>query len=429
MTLRELDALFLRGRYAAPTTLRPATPAPAFFRTECFRSAYALYGRSRRRPAWPARIGCASIVPHERSQTGRFASGPPSHCARPLRRPLRAPAGGGSGIPRPGADLQKGQGTSGAALRLQWLTAAGAAAPPPRPRRWRHRLAALLIGAAAAAGCASFDSQQRQWIFQPTHKTWWAGAHDADGMQDVSIEFVPTHAAERSWLSFASDDAAAGPRPVKLHGLWMPQPDPRAGAALPARRALGRVRQRLPHPPHARAGFFGARHRLPRLRPEHATTLPSETMATRTPAPRGTGWRSIGPTRSATCSAIRSAARSRSSSRSDVDDASGLIVEGTFTSIRDVLGTMTWGWLPLGPLITQRFDAAEAIASVKTPVLVVHGSNDQLIRPELGRALFERATAPKRFVLVEGGSHHNTNAVGQAQYREVLADFFGLPTL
>jgi hypothetical protein len=56
----------------------------------------------------------------------------------------------------------------------------------------------------------------------------------------------------------------------------------------------------------------------------------------------------------------------------------------------------------------------------------VHGSADRLIPPELGRKLYERARDPKRFVLVEGGSHHNTNAVGLAQYRESVAELFGL---
>ena len=60
------------------------------------------------------------------------------------------------------------------------------------------------------------------------------------------------------------------------------------------------------------------------------------------------------------------------------------------------------------------------------PLLVVHGSEDELIRPAMGRALFERATAPKRFLLVEGGSHHDTHVVGLAQYREALHELFGL---
>jgi uncharacterized protein len=82
--------------------------------------------------------------------------------------------------------------------------------------------------------------------------------------------------------------------------------------------------------------------------------------------------------------------------------------------------------LPVSPLITQRFDAASRIAQVGSPLLVVHGSRDSLIPYRLGQDLYERARAPKRFVLVEGGSHHNTNAVGQAQYREALTDLFGL---
>ena len=112
---------------------------------------------------------------------------------------------------------------------------------------------------------------------------------------------------------------------------------------------------------------------------------------------------------------------------SEVSDSAGLMVEGSFTSIPDVVGTFKWGWLPVGPLITQRFDSASRMRRLRTPVLVVHGSEDQLISPELGRALYEQAPQPKRFVLVDGGSHHNTNAVGQAQYREAVRELFGLP--
>jgi uncharacterized protein len=109
-----------------------------------------------------------------------------------------------------------------------------------------------------------------------------------------------------------------------------------------------------------------------------------------------------------------------------IDDASGVIVEGTFTSIPEVFGTLKWGWLPLRALITQRFDSVHFVAHVKAPLLVIHGSKDALIHPEMGRALFDRATVPKRFVLVEGGSHHDTHSVGFGQYREALRDLFGL---
>ena len=109
-----------------------------------------------------------------------------------------------------------------------------------------------------------------------------------------------------------------------------------------------------------------------------------------------------------------------------VGDEAGTLVEGTFTSIPDVVSSYKWGWLPLGPLITQRFEAVERVGKIGSPLLVVHGSEDNTIKPELGRKLFEAATGSKRFVLVEGGSHHNTNAVGQAQYRLALAELFDL---
>ena len=107
-------------------------------------------------------------------------------------------------------------------------------------------------------------------------------------------------------------------------------------------------------------------------------------------------------------------------------DARGLIVEGTFTSIPDVFESMRWGWLPIGPLITQRFESIAKIDKVKAPILVVHGTRDGLIRPALARTLYERAPEPKRFVLVEGGTHYSTNAMADGAYRQALKDLFGI---
>ena len=102
------------------------------------------------------------------------------------------------------------------------------------------------------------------------------------------------------------------------------------------------------------------------------------------------------------------------------------MVEGTFTSIPDVVSTFKWGWLPVSGLITQRFESVRKVAEIGSPLLVVHGSQDSLIQPALGRKLFEAAQEPKQFVLVEGGSHHNTNSVGQPAYRQAMASLFKL---
>lgn len=269
-------------------------------------------------------------------------------------------------------------------------------------------ITALLVG---LAGCATLDEQQRKWIFQPTDRTWWGGAQAAEGMQDV-------------WIEFASQEE--GRAPVKLHGLWLAQPRADApvllylhGARWDVRSSAHRMR-RMHELGFAVLGIdyrgFG----------QSTNTLPSEDLAhedalaawrwlgERHPkSPRFVFGHSLGG-----AIAVRLA--------SEVDDAAGLIVEGSFTSIPDVFSTMKWGWLPLGPLITQRFDAAAHVERVKVPLLVVHGSEDRLIQPSLGRALYERAKGPKRFVLVEGGTHHNTNAVGHFEYRRAVGELFGL---
>jgi len=80
----------------------------------------------------------------------------------------------------------------------------------------------------------------------------------------------------------------------------------------------------------------------------------------------------------------------------------------------------------VGPLITQRFEAVNKVPRIGSPLLVVHGAQDRLIPSDLGNRLYEAATGPKRFMLVEGGSHHSTMAVGLDRYREALGELFSL---
>ena len=277
--------------------------------------------------------------------------------------------------------------------------------------RWAWRgAAACLLFVGVLAGCSTLDERQRVWIFQPSDRAWWGGTAAAQTMDDVWIDFVSQTTGE----------------PARLHGLWAAGPQADAPVLL--------------YLHGARWNIVGSAHRMRRLQElgfavlgidyrgfgQSTSALPSEDMAYEDAL---AAWKWLarqypGRSRYVFGHSLGGAIAVDLASR--VDSLGGLIIEGSFTSIPDVVSSFKWGWLPVGPLITQRFDAASRIGKVKAPVLVVHGSDDGLIKPDLGRKLFDQAREPKRFVLVEGGSHHSTNAIGQPQYRQALSELFGL---
>ena len=275
-------------------------------------------------------------------------------------------------------------------------------------RRWVLPALAL-VGAALLAGCAGLEVQQRKWIFMPSQsQARWEG--QTHGMDDV-------------WIEHESRESGAR---VKLHALWMAAEAADAPVLLylhGARRNVAgsafRIRQMQ------QLGFsvlavdyrgFG----------KSSDELPSEAIVYEDARAAWAWLAQEHPNQERFIFGHSLGGAIAVHLATEVHDAKGLIVEGTFTSIPEVFQSMKWGWLPITPLITQRFDSAAKVERVRMPVLVVHGSNDSLILPELGRALYERAPAPKRFVLVEGGTHYNTNGLGQQLYRDALRDLFGL---
>ena len=107
-------------------------------------------------------------------------------------------------------------------------------------------------------------------------------------------------------------------------------------------------------------------------------------------------------------------------------EAAGLVLESTFTSVPDMVAQSSWGFLPVGLILTQKFDALSRIGDVKVPVVIAHGTRDDVVPFRMGEELFNAAHEPKRFIRVEGAGHHNAGSAGIEQYREALSDLFGL---
>ncbi|MDD2236114.1 MAG: alpha/beta fold hydrolase [Kiritimatiellae bacterium] len=81
----------------------------------------------------------------------------------------------------------------------------------------------------------------------------------------------------------------------------------------------------------------------------------------------------------------------------------GLILESTFTSIREI-ALVLYPFIPPWAVrfINQRFDSLSRIASVQAPILIAAASEDTLVPEAMGRRLFEHAREPKQFCELSG---------------------------
>ena len=84
--------------------------------------------------------------------------------------------------------------------------------------------------------------------------------------------------------------------------------------------------------------------------------------------------------------------------------AAALVVESTFTSLRDI-GRLHYRFLPVGLILTYRYESLAKVPRITCPKLFFHGRDDTLIPLENGRRLFEAAAEPKEFVETPG--EHN----------------------
>ena len=257
----------------------------------------------------------------------------------------------------------------------------------------------------SAAGCAYLDVKQREWIFR--------AQRDVQAMpSDYGLKY------EEVWLTVPGESARE-----RVYAWWIPGPNAQAPALLylhgtrwSLSNNLFRI-QRLQRMGFAvlaidYRGFGRSDGELPSEAYTYADAQAAwDYLRGRAPDPHGrfVYGHSLGG-----AVAIELATRN--------DDVAGLVADSTFTSMRDMAEVMGYGELAVGPLLTQRFDSLAKIASVKAPVLFIHGNSDRFVPAAMSEKLYAAAREPKRLLLVESGNHRDAPGAAPEKFRAAVLE-------
>ena len=101
-----------------------------------------------------------------------------------------------------------------------------------------------------------------------------------------------------------------------------------------------------------------------------------------------------------------------------------LITVSAFTSMRD-MAHLTIPWLPTSLLVKYRFDNQSKLSTISCPIMIVHGTDDELIPFTMAARIAAAAKGSVRRINIQGAGHNNVFDVGGNELWSQVGEFLG----
>lgn len=99
------------------------------------------------------------------------------------------------------------------------------------------------------------------------------------------------------------------------------------------------------------------------------------------------------------------------------------VIQSSFSSIEQIAKDL-YPFIPSYLAKSKHFNSQDLIRQINIPVLISHGSHDELISINHAYGLYESANEPKKFIILKGASHNEISPYFTEEYFEELRKLF-----
>ena len=107
--------------------------------------------------------------------------------------------------------------------------------------------------------------------------------------------------------------------------------------------------------------------------------------------------------------------------RTKIPELRAVITDGTFASYEEMAEIMAGNFGK--NLVSDELSPKAYVAKLPVPLLIVHGTADEIVPIAQGRSLFAAAVPRKTFFEVKGGKHGDSLARNHGEYRKKMLDW------